>query len=189
MNAIHIAAMGEVNKDVMAIIETAVWQTFGYETVVRPSLPEPEYARDPVRGQYSSVAILRTLVQSHTPTTFRLLAITRHDLFIPMLSFVFGQAQVSGPVAVMSIARLRQEFYGLPQNQALLLSRTAKEAVHELGHTFGLIHCPDISCPMSLANSVRHVDAKSADLCSNCSLILEENIKRLCTSTVQRSKT
>ena len=44
----------------------------------------------------------------------RLLGVTERDLFVPVLSFVYGQAQLGGRVAVVSLARLRPEFHGLP---------------------------------------------------------------------------
>jgi archaemetzincin len=174
--------MGTVEPDILATVEMAAWQAFGFETVSAAALPEPDRAIDTARNQYNSVLVLRELIRGTGVDIFRVLAVTERDLFIPMLSFVFGQAQVSGKAAVVSLARLRQEFYGLPANRTLLLSRAAKEAVHELGHTFGLIHCPDPSCPMSLSNTIRQVDAKSSGLCNDCSLILEENIKRMRTT-------
>ena len=87
--------------------------------------------------------ILRSLLNLKPEGENRLLGITDVDLFIPMLSFVLGQAQLGGPTAVVSVARLRQEFYGLPPDLPLLRARAVKEAVHEIGHTFGLTHCAD----------------------------------------------
>jgi archaemetzincin len=174
--------MGTVEPDILTTVEMAAWQAFGFETVSSAALPEPDHAFDTTRNQWNSVLVLRELVRGAARDTFRVLAVTEMDMFIPMLSFVFGQAQVSGIAAVVSLARLRQEFYGLPANRTLLLSRATKEAIHELGHTFGLIHCPDPSCPMSLSNTIRQVDAKSSELCGDCSLILEENIKRMRTT-------
>jgi archaemetzincin len=96
-----------------------------------------------------------------------------------MLSFVFGQAQVGGAAALVSVARLRQEFYGIPANDRLTIARAIKECVHETGHTFGLTHCPDTGCPMSLSNTIRQVDDKGDELCGNCSIRLEESITTL----------
>ena len=109
----------------------------------------------------------------------KVLAVTGVDLFIPMLSFVFGQAQFGGSAALISLARLQQEFYGIPPNPGLTTTRAVKECIHEVGHTFGLIHCPDPGCPMSLSNNMRQVDVKSDEFCSNCSIILEEHITSL----------
>ena len=90
------------------------------------------------------------------------------DLAIPVLTFLFGQAQLDGPVALLSLCRLRQEFYGLPADEALLRERAAKETLHELGHTFGLTHCSDMRCSMSLSTDIALVDAKGGRYCPRC---------------------
>jgi archaemetzincin len=71
-------------------------------------------------------------------------------------------------VAAISLARLRQEFYGQPPNREILLQRALKEALHETGHMFGLVHCADRNCAMSLATNIRHIDAKRAEFCAGC---------------------
>ena len=93
-----------------------------------------------------------------------------------MLSFIFGQAQLNGQTALISLARLRQSFYSLPSNPSLLQDRICKEAIHELGHTFGLTHCLDIRCVMSLSTSIEHVDIKRDNFCTSCRTVLLESI-------------
>jgi archaemetzincin len=100
------------------------------------------------------------------------------DLAIPMLTFLFGQAQFEGPVAVVSLCRLHQEFYGLPGQESLLRERTVKEVLHELGHTFGLVHCSDPRCAMSLATHIELVDAKAEQYCARCGLHLAQRFAR-----------
>lgn len=133
-----------------------------------PPLPDPVAAFDPARRQYNSALILRALVESCPPEAHRLVAVTERDLFIPMLSFVFGQAQLGGKVALVSFARLRQEFYGLPSARAVFAARARKEVLHEIGHTFGLTHCPTRACPMSLATGIAQVDEKGQSFCGPC---------------------
>jgi archaemetzincin len=101
------------------------------------------------------------------PDTWKLLAVTALDLFLPVLTFVFGQAQLGGPAGVVSLARLKQEFYGLEPDREILLERSAKEALHETGHLFGLAHC-DGSCAMALSTNVRQIDSKPAGFCDVC---------------------
>jgi len=178
VNEILLVALGDVGDQVLGAIENRLWQVFDHQVRCLPCLSAPAYAYDAKRQQYGAVEILRRTLASAPPETHRLLAVTEADLFIPMLSFVFGQAQLNGTAAVVSLARLRQEFYGLTPHGLLLLERAGKEAVHEIGHTYGLLHCPDPGCPMSLSNTLRQVDHKGEDLCMNCSIMVEELTKQ-----------
>ncbi|MBI2425771.1 MAG: hypothetical protein HYV27_23300 [Candidatus Hydrogenedentes bacterium] len=99
---------------------------------------------------------------------FGLLAITGHDLFIPILTYVFGEAHLNGPAAIVSTHRLTPEFYGLPADAELLEERACTEAVHELGHTAGLLHCSDYSCAMHASHAPEEIDLKEADFCTAC---------------------
>ena len=101
-------------------------------------------------------------------TDSRLLGVTSLDLYIPTLTFVFGEAQLHGPCALVSTHRLRQEFYGLPPDPRLAAERLLKEAVHELGHTLGLRHCDDYRCAMAPSHGVEWIDLKSSRLCPDC---------------------
>jgi archaemetzincin len=179
VSALYVTALGRVDEEALGAIEICLWQAFGFEIQRMSPRGEPEFAYDVQRKQYSSVLVLRELLGRIPTEAFRVLAVTEKDLFIPMLSFVFGQAQVNGSAAVVSLARLRQEFYGLPPNRTLFLARSMKEAVHEMGHTFGLTHCMDSACPMSLSNAIAQVDRKGTELCRNCSIILEDNTKHI----------
>jgi len=90
------------------------------------------------------------------------------DLYIPILTFVFGEAQIGGPCGVVSAHRLRQEFYGLSPNSGILRERLRKEAVHEIGHTLDLTHCDDYQCAMAPSHAVEWIDLKDSGLCSSC---------------------
>jgi Peptidase family M54 len=98
----------------------------------------------------------------------RLLGVTALDLYIPTLTYLFGEAQLAGLCAVVSTYRLRQEFYGLPPDPRLLAERLLKESVHELGHTLNLRHCDDYRCVMAPSHSVEYVDLKSSRFCPAC---------------------
>jgi archaemetzincin len=98
----------------------------------------------------------------------RVLGVTDVDLFVPVLRFVFGEAQLAGVAALVSVHRLRQEFYGELPDADLAAERLLKEALHELGHTFGLKHCGDWDCVMSASHSIERVDVRSAWYCPNC---------------------
>jgi len=123
---------------------------------------------DTKRGQYHSTSILKELLYGFPSDATKTIGIFPFDLFIPILTFVFGEAQLDGKVAVVSTARLEQEFYGMPLNEMLFKRRLIKEVKHELGHTYGLVHCARNSCVMSLATNIGDVDRKGLLFCDNC---------------------
>jgi archaemetzincin len=171
---IALAPVGNVPADVLATVAAGINEAFAAETRVMDPLPQPVYAWDAVRRQYSSTHVLREMSRLYPDPDGKLLGVTSYDLFIPMLSFVYGQAQLGGCLAVVSLARLRQEFYGLSANEALTLLRVRKEAAHELGHAFGLVHCADRTCPMSLSTNIHQLDLKGEAFCGACRSLLQE---------------
>jgi len=101
------------------------------------------------------------------------------DLFIPILTFVFGEAQLDGPAAVVSASRLCPTFYGLPPDHELLYQRLAKEAIHELAHTFGLVHCQNQTCVLSSSSYAENIDLKEGRFCMRCRAQLNPRIASL----------
>jgi archaemetzincin len=123
-------------------------------------------AHNPERDQYDSSKLLASLGKAKREE--RVVGIADVDLYAPRLNFVFGEAGIGSGTAVVSLYRLRQEYYGLDPDEALFLERATKEIVHELGHTFGLGHCPDNNCVMHFSNSLADTDVKQAHFCGEC---------------------
>jgi archaemetzincin len=168
----RLALMGDVEPAAADAVEDALASHCG-AAVERLSLGEPDFAFDAARGQYGSTAVLQHLAGLRPPSTWKLLGVTGKDLFIPMLTFVYGQAQLGGAAGVISLARLRQQYYGMPPDEALLATRARKEALHEAGHMLGLVHCGDRRCAMSLSTNVRLLDGKGAEYCAACAAMLD----------------
>ncbi|MCX6627338.1 MAG: archaemetzincin family Zn-dependent metalloprotease [Candidatus Solibacter sp.] len=142
-------------------------RTFRTPCRIRPETFDVSFALDVGRRQYYSTAILQRLERASDPDA-RILGVTACDLYVPVLTFVFGEAQLDGNCAVVSTARLQEEFYGMPRREELHRERLVKEAAHELGHTFGLRHCADWRCVMSSSHGVERLDVKGADFCAKC---------------------
>ena len=123
-------------------------------------------AYNPERKQYFSSKLLAFLGKSEGEE--RVVGIADVDLYVPRLNYVFGEADTVSGTAIVSLYRLRQEYYGLAPDEALFLERITKEIVHELGHTFGLGHCPNNKCVMHFSNSLADTDLKEAHFCNKC---------------------
>lgn len=141
---------------------------FGAEVRLRTPWFDPEVAFDPGRGQYRASTLLCCLLEDPTGATGRVLGVTGVDLFNPVLTYVFGEAQLSNRGAVVSSRRLRPEMYGLPEAPSLLQARLETEAVHELGHTWGLLHCAQPTCVMHASTYVEEIDLKESRFCRSC---------------------
>jgi len=168
VNELYVTAVGHVEEDALRWVEAAATEWFPFPVRRLHAIDAPESSWDPARRQYHSVEIMKALVRNLPKGAARLLGVTGYDLSIPLLTFLFGQAQLDGPVALVSIHRLRQEFYGMPPDPALLRERLTKEMLHELGHTFALTHCSRQSCAMSLSTHIELVDTKNAGWCEVC---------------------
>ncbi|SPF53269.1 Peptidase, zinc-dependent [Candidatus Sulfopaludibacter sp. SbA4] len=167
---------GEADREALTMVRERMAEEFS-RPVRELELPGIEFAFDAGRGQFGSIPVLEMLARACPADALKLLAITGRDLFIPVLTFVYGQAQLGGRVGVMSLARLRQEFYGLPPSREVFLDRTSKEALHEAGHMFGLVHCADRGCAMALATNIRQIDLKRAMFCASCAAQLRRRPK------------
>lgn len=123
---------------------------------------------DAARRQYNANMLLKDIDQRFGSSNKKVLGLFYVDLFIPILTYIFGQAFLKGRTAIASIYRLSNERYGLKEIDNLLIERLIKEAIHELGHTYGLIHCHVPGCVMGSGTYVEDIDQKSMHLCTNC---------------------
>jgi archaemetzincin len=175
---IGIFPLGDVDSPVLCRIGREIRRIFGYDIEVLPLLNDVDFAFDPDRGQYYSTPILQRLARSAPPQTLKGLAIVDVDLFIPVLTHVYGEAQLGGRACIVSTFRLKEELHpaGNPEG---LTRRLVIEAIHELGHTFNLRHCKDPACIMHYCRTVKDVDRKSNELCRYCSILLDDEIHRV----------
>lgn len=168
MKALHLLPIGQVDPGLLEWLRRELIEGFRIPCeILHPAL-DPSFAYHPERDQFHSSEMLARMQDFVQPNTWRLLGITPVDLYIPILTFVFGEAQMGGPCSVVSYHRLRQEFYGLPQDAPLLGRRILTECVHELGHTLTLTHCQDYRCVMASSHAVEWIDLKDWTFCASC---------------------
>ena len=168
--AIHILPVGPaVPTGLLDDLAAALARLYRISCRVRADATvDAGFALDTRRNQYHATALLRRIRDLEPDQDVRVIGVTKLDLFVPILTFVFGEAELGGRCAVVSLQRLDERFYGLPAREGLLRERLIKEAVHELGHTFGLRHCEDWRCVMTSSHAVDRLDVKSPDYCREC---------------------
>ena len=168
MKKLQLLPVGPVDARLLEWLRQALYEKFHVPAeVLAPGL-DPSFALHAERQQFHSSEILARMQPYVNGNTWRLLGITELDLYIPILTFVFGEAQLGGGSAVVSSHRLRQEFYGLPADLDVLANRLLIEAVHELGHTLRLTHCHDYHCAMAPSHAVEWIDLKDSGFCEDC---------------------
>ncbi len=168
MKKLQILPVGPVDARLLDWLRQSLQEKYQQKgEILSPGL-NPGFAHHAERQQYHSSEILAAMQSYINRDTWKLLGVTSLDLYIPILTFVFGEAQIGGAAAVVPDHRLRQEFYGLPGNLDLLADRLLIEAVHELGHTLRLTHCDDYRCAMAPSHAVEWIDLKDSGYCDSC---------------------
>ncbi len=172
---------GPMDEDLMVHARDHLADVFREPVLLAAHPGAPQDAFDPRRGQHLSGRLLGWLAASDPEgeaSGRRVLGVTASDLFIPILTFVFGEAQLGGRAAVASLARLLPPA-GVPRAHEVLRTRLAKECAHELGHAYGLRHCDTPRCVMGRSSSVVDVDQKSGSLCGDCRVRLRDLRSRM----------
>lgn len=176
MSDVKIELLGHVDLELAYWLTRKLREIYGIEVKLSDQIrTPPEEAYNPRRHQYLSNVILE-YARRTCKGEFRILFVTELDLYVPGLNFVFGQAESPGKYAIVSLHRLHPEFYGDKPCYRIFSERALKEAVHELGHTYGLTHCVDSRCVMYFSNTIIDTDRKSFKFCSRCYAKLKKKI-------------
>ncbi len=165
-----------VQADVEPVALT-VQSVVGVPVRVLPHTLALERVFDSSRKQYNSSLLLTQILPLQETLKGKLIALVDVDLYVPILTFVYGEAQLDGPAAIVSLHRLRNSFYGIDENRHILIDRLTKEVIHELGHTYGLFHCHQFECVMRASTYVEEIDLKKETLCEHCSTLLSQKVK------------
>jgi archaemetzincin len=165
---ITIVSFGYFEEDLLWSVADSVSKEFLYPVRLREGhLDLAEYFNTG-RRQYNGHQLLKEIDSFITPDALKTIGLFSVDLYIPILTYIYGQAVLGGRTSIASVFRLYNERYGLPANRGILIERFQKEVIHELGHTFGLIHCYDPLCVMKSSTYVEDIDLKGQHLCQAC---------------------
>ena len=177
-HTIFISPIGDFTPELLDHVRAEIKRIYGFPTEVRSLTEDLEFAFHANRKQYHSTPILEQLARKAPPDALKVLALVQVDLFIPILTHVYGEAQLGGKACMVSTIRLNEGHRAM-DTQEPYLSRIIKEAIHELGHTFKLRHCREHTCLMHYCRNEGDVDRKSDQLCRYCKVLLDDEIKRL----------
>ena len=165
---ITLISFGYFRKDFLDKVAKDIKLEFQCQVSLREGHLDLSEFYNSSRRQYNGNLLLKKVDSSFSSPRSKTLGLFNVDLFIPILTYIFGQAILKGPVGIASMYRLNNERYGMPKDDKSLLDRFIKEVIHELGHTFGLIHCQQPSCVMRSSTYVEDIDQKSQNLCIQC---------------------
>ena len=168
MKKLNPLPVGNPDAHLLEWLRQALFEKFRVPAEILAPALDPAFALHSERQQFHSSEILEAMQRYVNGQTWRLLGITERDLYIAILTFVFGEAQMGGSIAVVSYHRLAQDFYGLPPDLDLLANRLLIESVHELGHTLQLTHCDDFRCAMAPSRAIEWIDIKDSGFCEDC---------------------
>ncbi|MBT3175494.1 MAG: archaemetzincin family Zn-dependent metalloprotease [Desulfobacula sp.] len=174
---IIVSPIGDIPQWISQTIARDAGEFFGFNAREEKVLDDILFAYDPERKQYHSTKILETLEKKAPSDSIKIIAVTKEDLFIPILTHVYGEAQLGGKACIISIARLITGLEAMVASKGY--KRIIKEAIHELGHTFDLRHCEDQRCIMHYCRRIDDVDRKSSQFCRYCNIFLADNIMDL----------
>jgi archaemetzincin len=177
-NKIIISPVGDLDSINIEQVRKSISELFGFETEIISLLKDLKFALDSGRKQYHSTKILQKLEDKAPSNVVKVLAICDVDLFIPILTHVYGEAQLGGITSIVSVFRLSDNLPILRPRRTFQ-ERLNKEAIHELGHTFNLRHCSDQYCGMHYCRSINDVDHKSVEFCRYCRILLNDELKRI----------
>jgi len=174
LKPIGVVPFGEVPEVVLKSIAASILGYLKLDTELLQPQKIPENAYDPARQQYDAGHLLNAFESLALQKHEKVIGVLEVDLFVPILTYVFGEARQGGHCALVSLHRLRKNSDGSPASRPLILERAGKVALHELGHLFNLVHCEDGRCLMHFSGGLKDLDKAPPYYCSYCSLYLRD---------------
>jgi len=175
--SVGVMPLGNISEIALQVIADHIAECFKLTTQILPPLEKPEYAIDERRLQYNAAIIIEAMEAMHFGNHDKVIGVLNKDLFIPIFTHVFGEARQGGQCGLVSLFRLERNPDGSTPFKSIIHERTAKVALHELGHLLDLLHCEHKKCLMHFSGGIDEVDEMSLDLCEYCSIYLQDKLR------------
>lgn len=173
-----LSPLGEFDEPFLLRLKSEIERQFHWQCIIERLIGDIRFSLDPIRSQYYSRLILEKLAEEAPPNAIKVIGLTDVDLFIPIFTYVYGEAQLGGKTCIVSTYRLKEGLIFSGKSD-YFVERVIKEVLHELGHTFRLRHCPDTACIMHYCHSIQDVDRKTNQFCRYCRILLQDEIRRI----------
>ena len=184
MYKINLAPLNFADAKLLDKLSKALNHIFGAEILTYALDIRIDDFRSEERSQYFSTKIIAEAAKQTGSVDGKVLMLIEHDLYVPIFTFIFGEAQLNGKLSIVSLCRLHEEFYSGNTNEELFFTRLIKESLHELGHNFGLKHCQDWDCVMHSSAGIEEVDIKGEFYCDTCAEVVQNETKTKITSRI-----
>lgn len=168
LQTITLISLGYFENELLRKLSDAITKQIALPVIVKDANIELIEFYDPARRQYNGNKLLTEIDKVFGSETSKTIGLLNVDLFIPILTYIFGQAYLNGRTGIASVYRLSNELYGMERDEDILTERFIKEVIHELGHTLGLKHCHNQQCVMRSVTYVEEIDQKLNSICSVC---------------------
>jgi len=174
---LFLVALGPVDPKLLRRLRKSIAKHFSLSALILDPKPLPPHTYHVWRDQYHSTQLLEYLLKDEYAEPFRVLGVTAVDLYIPIFTFVFGEAQLDGRAAIISVFRPGGGADGVRPSRTLFFDRLTKLGLHELSHTFGLGHCQEKGCLMGFATNLEKLDQKNLTLCNYCHVLMTDYLR------------
>ncbi len=165
---IVVVPMGDVDFVLVNRLASEIGPIFARSVDILKGMKMPPEAFNVVRNQYYAVILLAKLERIKANSREKVIAVCEEDLYLPDENYVLGYSDALSGTAVVSLYRLRQEFYGLPEDEAKVFPRMHKEALHQLAHLFDINECRNPRCVNYFSQIMLDIDSKGMKFCDIC---------------------
>jgi archaemetzincin len=165
---IVVVPLGEVDFMLVNRLAAEIGPVFGRSVDILKGMKMPDEAQNVVRGQHYAAVVLAKLERLKANNREKVIGVCEEDLYLPDENFVLGYADLLANSAIVSLFRIRQEFYGLPEDDGKVYPRLYKEALHHLAHLFELPECRNSRCVNYYSRRMQDIDSKSRRFCDIC---------------------